>query len=324
MDSDANRNFVSAGISVAAALLSVSLVRMGALGVLFLLPLALAGFFGDEKPMWFAAFLAALGNGALLFAAWRDTGVDPVILGWNALYYSVMVLVFCWINAGYGKRVLFFPIPPIYRLALGSLAAAAAIIPGFLAVMENREFVRFVSLRLDAVYKASGGNADAGEFILSLLHLGIRGGSLVSTLFFFAISRQFAVFITWLVRREKPDTGLVNFKNGQFLVWILSVSLGAVLAGKTTGIVALEAGAWNILTLCAILYLAQGGGIALYFLVKLPPFYRIVVNMALLILLFRPGINVVLLGVLVLAGIIENWVPFRAFGSQGSPPTPGA
>jgi hypothetical protein len=324
MDSGANRNFVSTGIAVAAALLSVSLVRMGALGVLFLLPLALAGFFGGEKPLWLAAFLAVLGNGALFFAAWRDTGVDPVIPGWNVLYYSVMVLAFCWINAGYGKPVLFFSIPPIYRLALGSLAAAAAIIPGFLAVMENREFIRFVSLRLDAVYKASGGNADAGEFILSLLYLGILGGILVSVLFFFAISRQFAVFIRWLIRRERPDMGLVNFKNGQFLIWILSASLGAVLAGKITGIVAIEAGAWNILALCVILYLAQGGGIALYFLVKLPPFYRIVVNLALLILLFRPGINAVFLGALVLAGIIENWVPLRAFGSQGSPPTPGA
>lgn len=324
MDLSENRTFVSVSIAVAAALLSVSLIRLGAFGVLFLLPLALAGSFGGEKPLWLAAFLAVTANGTLLFTAWRDTGADSVILVWNILYYSVMVLAFCWINSEQGKHVPFFPIPPVYRLALGSLAASAAIIPCFLAVMENREFIRFVGTRLDAVYRASGGEFDAEDFILSVVYLGIRGGILVSVLFFFAISRQFAVFITWLARREKPAAGLISFKNGQFLIWVLSVSLGAVLVGKTTGVTTVEAGAWNILALCAILYLAQGGGIALYFLIRLPPFYRLLVNLALLILLFRPGVNAVLLGILILAGIIENWVPLRAFGSQGSPPTPGA
>jgi hypothetical protein len=324
MDSGENSNFVSLSIAAAAAFLSVSLVRLGALGILFLLPFALAGFFGGEKPLWLAAFLAAAGNTALLFGAWRDTGTDSVILIWNVLYYAVMVLAFCWINAEQGKRVPFFSIHPVYRLVLGSLVASAAIIPCFLAVMENREFVRFVAVRLEAVYKASGGELDVEAFILSLVYLGIRGGILVSALFFFAISRQLAVFVTWLVRREKPDPGLIGFKNGPFLIWVLSVSLGAVLLGSVTGLTVLEAGAWNILALCAILYLAQGGGIVLYFLVRLPPLYRLLANLALLVLLFRPGINAVLLGMLILAGIIENWVPFRTFGSQGSPPTPGA
>jgi hypothetical protein len=323
MDLNENRTFVSVSIAIAAALLSVSLIRLGAFGVLFLLPLALAGFFGGEKPLWLAAFLAVMANGTLLFTAWRDTGVDSIILVWNILYYSVMVLAFCWINSEQGNHVPFFPIPLVYRLALGSLAVSAVIIPCFLAVMENREFVRFVGMQLDAVYKASG-ELNAEEFIHSLVYLGIRGGILVSVLFFFAISRQFAVFITWLVRRGKPAVGLISFKNGQFLIWVLSASLGAILVGKTTGVTVVEAGAWNILALCAILYLAQGGGIALYFLVRLPPFYRLLVNLALLILLFRPGVNMVVLGILILAGIIENWVPLRAFGSQGSPPTPGA
>jgi hypothetical protein len=324
MDSNENSNFVSLSIAVAGAFLSVSLVRLGVFGILFLLPLALAGFFGGEKPLWLAAFLAVTGNGVLLFTAWRDTGADSIILIWNILYYAVMVLAFCWINADQGKRVPFFPIPPLYRLALGSLAASAAIVPCFLVVMENREFVRFVAARLETVYKVSGGELDAGEFVFSLVYLGIRGGILVSVLFFFAISRQVAVFVVWLVRHGKPEPSLISFKNGQFLIWVLSASLGAILLGSVTGLTALEAGAWNILVLCAILYLAQGGGIALYFLVRLPPLYRLLVNLALLILLFRPGINAVLLGILILAGIIENWVPLRTFGSQGSPPTPGA
>ncbi|MDR0403043.1 MAG: hypothetical protein LBH35_05570 [Treponema sp.] len=324
MDANERGNFASLSVAVAAALLSVFLPRLGAFGVLFLLPLALAGFFGGERPMWFAAFLAVTGNAALFFTAWRSAGADSIILIWNILYYTVMVLAFCWINSGREKQVPFFSIPPMYRLAIGSLAASAAIVPCFLAVMENREFVRFVGARLDALYRASGGEPDTEGFILSLVYFGIRGGILVSALFFFAISRWLAVFIARLAGRAAPDAGLVGFKNGRFLIWVLSASLGAVLLGKITDSTLIDAGAWNILSLCAILYLAQGGGIALYFLVRLPPLYRLLVNLALLVLLFRPGINAVLLGILILAGIIENWVPLRTFGSQGSPPTPGA
>jgi hypothetical protein len=98
-----------------------------------------------------------------------------------------------------------------------------------------------------------------------------------------------------------------------------------ILLGKAANFELLEIGAWNILVLCAILYLAQGGGIALYFLIRLPPFFRIIVNLAILLLLLKPGINAMLLAILVFAGILENWVPLRAQEhTKGSPPTPEA
>jgi hypothetical protein len=86
----------------------------------------------------------------------------------------------------------------------------------------------------------------------------------------------------------------------------------------------LEIGAWNILTLCAILYLAQGAGILLYFLGRLamPPFLRFLTHFLIILVLFSPKINVFALGALAFLGIAENWVPFRAL-SNGSSSTPG-
>jgi hypothetical protein len=77
------------------------------------------------------------------------------------------------------------------------------------------------------------------------------------------------------------------------------------------GIEAVEIAGWNILALCGILYLAQGGGIALYFLIKLPPLLRIAANVGAILMLFSPGINALFLGSLTLVGIAENWFPLR-------------
>jgi hypothetical protein len=42
-----------------------------------------------------------------------------------------------------------------------------------------------------------------------------------------------------------------------------------------------------------------------------------------ILLVFSPGINAAALGVLVLLGIAENWVPFRAPKPDGGSSTPG-
>jgi hypothetical protein len=96
------------------------------------------------------------------------------------------------------------------------------------------------------------------------------------------------------------------------------------VAGLQFGGEPLEIAGWNILTLCVILYLAQGGGIVVFFLARLPPGMRFALNVGIFVLILSPGVNVVLLGLLILLGIAENWAPFRASKLNGPPPTPGA
>jgi hypothetical protein len=325
-------------IAAAAAAVSALCVRVGIIGVFFLFPFALAGFFRGGKVLAPAAFLAVLGNGFSLFLTWqnlrRDGPADPVFFRWSALYYTVMVLGFCWVNAGGAPWVgragdegsppeTRFFIPPVYRLVIGAFAVSAALIPLFLGFMGNAAFSRMFEEALGA-FTAMNETLDAGEVFSSLVYLGIRGGILASIIFFFALSRQAALLVVRIARRERFGGSLVSFHTGRYLIWVLSFALGAVLLGRTAGIEALEIGAWNILVFCATLYLAQGGGIALYYLARLPPLFRVLVNVGVLLVLFRSGVNMVIPGILIVAGIMENWVPFRVSGSQGPPPTPKA
>jgi hypothetical protein len=127
----------------------------------------------------------------------------------------------------------------------------------------------------------------------------------------------------WFVRRVRPTGGLVNFHAGSFFIWVLSSALALVLLGRMAGFEPAEIAGWNLLALCGTLYLAQGTGIALYFLAKLPPLLRITMNIGVLILFFSPGINVALMGILTALGIAENWLPLRA-AERAGPPTPEA
>jgi hypothetical protein len=139
----------------------------------------------------------------------------------------------------------------------------------------------------------------------------------------FAASRQLSLLVAALVRRKRPGGSLAAFHVRSECIWALSFSLLAIVAGLSGGIAPLEIAGWNILVLCAILYVAQGGGIAIFFLASFPPGMRFALNLGVVALVLSPGINVVFLGALILLGIAENWAPFRAPKPDGPPPTPG-
>jgi hypothetical protein len=140
----------------------------------------------------------------------------------------------------------------------------------------------------------------------------------------FAASRQLSRVVAAFIRRKRPEGSLASFHVRPECIWALSLSLLAVVLGLNFGIAPLEIAGWNILVLCAILYLAQGGGIAVFFLARLPAGLRFVLNLGILVLLLSPGINAAFMGILILLGVAENWAPFRASKSSGPPPTPEA
>ena len=110
------------------------------------------------------------------------------------------------------------------------------------------------------------------------------------------------------------------------IIWVLSASLLLVVLSRITKLGVIEIILWNILVFCVIMYLAQGLGIAQFFLSRpsMPPFLRLVLVVLFIVLVCSPGINAVLLGCVVLLGIAENWVPFRAPRTNGPPSTPEA
>jgi hypothetical protein len=230
-------------------------------------------------------------------------------------------------------------IPTVYRFVAASCLAAFLVLFMITAFRKDTAFSAFIRAQveaLSAVYTSSAG-ADVVEkslleqyltpdFILeTLVFVALRGGVIALCMVFLFINRQIALALVWGFRRIRSGGNLRDFHTPRFFIWALSFSLLAILAGKKGGIPPLEIAAWNSLVICVLLYLAQGGGIVVYFLThaSLPPFMRLLLNFLVILLIFSPGINAVLLGILFILGIAENWVPFRAPKINGPSSTPG-
>ncbi|MDR1353301.1 MAG: hypothetical protein LBK05_08465 [Treponema sp.] len=328
------------------AALSVGLSRSGFLGFLFLLPLGVNAFCFNAASSRLCAFFAVLGNG--IFALWAGVFLHLPFAAAapDLVYFSVNVLGFAWVVAPPSRLPVFFRPRAAYRLAVSSAAGALAFLAcasgtgsGVPAMIRSQAEI-FMSL-----YNASVG-ADVVEQSLSSQYIsvdnivavieavGLRGGVVFSCMLLLFISRQLSLVIARIARRPCPDGGLAGFHTSSRQIWVLSFSLagvlvfrllGAGLFAQTAAFLA-ELASWNILLICVMLYLAQGGAILAYWYSRrvMPPLFRFFLNLLLIIVIFSPGINMVLLAVLALLGIAENWIPFRVSGTNGSPPTPGS
>jgi hypothetical protein len=318
-------------------LVCVGCVRTGILGFFFLVPLGIMAFGYDLRTAWTALIGAVLVNGFLFGGIALIRGDTPGELWRDIFYFSAMVILFGWITAPPVSGPRFLRIRTAYRFVAASLAGALVFFPLIASLRNNAGFHAFFSNQmevLNSLYVSSGGVDMARrsfleqltpEILLEYLEfILIRGGGVVSCGLLFFISRQAAVMFAWIIRRRRPEGSLSGFHVDPGIIWVLSGALLAVLLGTRAKIAPLEIAAWNMITLCAILYLAQGGGIVLFFLNRfaIPPVLRLVLNTALLVLLFNPGISPFILGILIVLGIAENWAPFRAQKSNGPSSTP--
>ncbi|MDR2069240.1 MAG: YybS family protein [Spirochaetaceae bacterium] len=320
------------------ALVSVGCMRSGFFGFFFLVPLGVAAFGYDVRTAWFALVCAVIGNGVLLGGIALFGGYAPGEWGTDIFYFSAMVLLFGWITAppSWGPR--FLRIRAAYRILAGSLGGVLVFLPLFIALRNNAGFHAFIKAQLEAfnsLYISSGGAADVvrrslleqltPDIVLeSLEFMLIRGGGIAACVLFFFISRQAALMLTWIIRRRHPGGNLSAFHVAPGIIWVLSCSLFAVLLGTWIKMAPLEIIAWNTLVLCVILYLAQGGGIVLFFLNRfaVPPALRVIFNIAFLFMIVNPGMCPFILGILILLGIAENWAPFRVQKSKDPSSTP--
>ncbi|GHV85907.1 hypothetical protein AGMMS50230_15150 [Spirochaetia bacterium] len=319
------RRFPLAGIAAAAA--SVVCFRTGFGSFFFLLPLALLAFSAEAKSAWAAGIMGTAFNTIVSLWFYMYRGADLDFARWSALYYAIMALAFTWINAPLGRFWIHLDAP--YRMAFAALCCTLVMAPVFLTMTEDPRLRLAIVRQLQALggFSESPGveGPTADELFAAMIRMGLRGGILVSCLVFWWINRQLGLGIIRISRRGngKLPVSILAFHAAPFLIWIFSLSLGAVLLGKTAGLEMLEIGGWNILVLSGTLFLVQGGAVALFYLLKVPPLIRIIVNLGIIILIFKPGVNAALLGMLLLLGIAENWVPFRVPRDE-PPPTPEA
>jgi hypothetical protein len=315
------------------ALLSVFLLRSGFLTVFFLVPLGFVGCSFGRPALW-KALAAALALNALWVLGLSlliGRGVGGILpdLG----YYSLLTAAFAWLMAPPARGPAWFRIRASYRLILG--AAAGALCGMWFMSMKSsglQGFIRSQAELLSALYVSSAGGDAARRSLMEqelsperlipvFNQILVRGGALASLMLIFFVSRQFSLGLGALIRRRRrfPAAGVSvggprNFHAPPFLIWAFSGSLAGILLFRITGLGIPETALWNVLTVCALMYLAQGLGILQVILGRrnMPALLRIMLNIGIILVALSPGINAAALGLLMLLGIVEHWTPIRA------------
>jgi hypothetical protein len=330
------------------AAVSVGLMRSGFISFFFLVPLGFGALAYNWASAWFSFIAAVVLNGAvsLVFALYYHAGTAA--LGLDILYYTVMALGFTWICSGLfdgkagGSGKPRFRVRTAYRFVLAALAGSLCFL--FIGYVTRGSsglsaMIRSQAELLSSLYiSSSGADAVRRSFLESVLTpdniveimqmIALRGAALVSCFFLFFISRQISLSLVRIFLRKQPAglRELGDFHVPLNTIWALSLSLALILLSNLIKAEILEIAAWNVLVVCVMLFLAQGGGVVLYNLKHrpIPPFGRMLINILIIIMIFSPGINALALGLLVLLGIAENWLPLRAPAKDGPASTPGS
>ncbi|MDR2375533.1 MAG: hypothetical protein LBD96_03745 [Treponema sp.] len=320
------------------ALASVFLIRSGLLGILFMVPLGVVGFSFGRRTAWTGALLAVLFNTICALALSLFSGQFLAEFFSGVGYFFLMTLAFTWLVAPPREGPGILRIRAAYRLILGALAGALAGL-GFTLGDSLDVFMQAQAELISSMAVASAG-ADAvrrslleqelsPERLMALFNtIQIRGGLLGSMMAIFFINRQLSLaFAAFMGRRqghrEGEDTSLMSFHVPARLIWVFSLSLGGILISGVLGLSLPETLAWNCVTFCVLMYLAQGFGIVRFFLSRRPAGRRLLFSIGIILVIVSPGINTIALGLLILLGIAEHWAPLRVVRDR-PPPTPVA
>ena len=322
--------------AIIGATICLFFIRGGFLALFFILPLGFIGFGWGPKTLWAALGFAILGNCIISFGLSLAAGISAGSMFLDMLYFATMTAAFAWIIFPFDEKSA--AIPGYQRLAIGSLAGTLVFIALFFRTVNNEYFYQEISRQIEIIFSLYGasGSADAQNAVMDpalieriyelMQNVIVRGGALFSSIMIFFMNRQLSIFLIRIFGGPRHKKVFVNFHASQKLIWLMSaagvlIPIVSLFSWTAFGIIL-----WNIITLCALMYLAQGLGIIMFFASKpnFPQFLKYVLPVAFVFLLFRPGINMVLLGGIILLGIVENWVSFRMLNIQnnGPPSTP--
>ena len=320
--------------------ISLLFIKSGVLFLFFLVPLGVLAFRYGYAVAWTGFLITVLGNLFLLAVTTASRDIPLTGALWDFLYFVIMTSIFVWICAP--LPVLSHGLSGGIRLITGSCLGAilvtiiilrAMAAPVFLAYLDSW-IKMFASVNHSDVVNTALLDSLSAERVLEIVKaILLRGGSLVSCIFMFFVCRQISATVSrFNTKLSSPENVsresllLVNVRVFPQIIWVFSFSLFLVVLTRIFKLEIPEIILWNVLILCVMLYLAQGLGVFQFILMKptVPPLMRILLGVLFFVFLFSPVINAVLIGGMVLLGIAENWVPFRAPKNNGPPSTPEA
>jgi len=316
------------------AALCAALMRTGFFSLFFLVPLGFCSAAFGPVAAWNSFVFAALSNAILSigFSIHYGSGFAGVNLaeaGLEILFFTTLALGFTWIMAGNP-----WPSMPrartAFRFIAASLAGSVVLLGMIYSLGKNENFIELARSQIEAVSSGlitSSADAEAMERLLvpekiieTVFSISFRGGALVSMFFLFFISRQAAFILVRLImrRQENVNGDLIRFHAPRSSIWVFSFCLLVIVACSVFSMKYLEITAWNLLVICAIVFLAQGGGIVLHYLARRPvsTFMRLLGGLLFVFLVFSPGVNLAVIAALILLGIAENWLPLRVSKEQ--------
>jgi hypothetical protein len=295
-------------------------------------PLGFLRYRVNPATAWAAFLIATLSNVVWGLGTMAVVGMPLGDLLLDCAFFAVITGLFIGIISP--LKVGKFRFAGRSRMIAGSLAGAAFFLFFFLQALKSEQAMAVVSAQIDAL-KALYAPTDVTQralmdavttssivaFVKSVM---IRGGALMSVIAFYWLSRLFSLGFSRLAKGSYEGSLLRDFYVPRAVIWVLSFSLLFIIVGRTAALVPVEETMWNVLVLCAALFLAQGFGVVQYLLAGKMGAQRGLIPFPLmllfLLLIFSPGINAVLLGLLILLGIVDNWASFRTPKTQSSPP----
>lgn len=279
--------------------ISMLFLRTGILAMLYLIPLGYAVIVTGS--VWYTFFTASLAN--IVLTLIFSNSADNMWM--NVFYITSLFLLFTWIMGG---RIL----RTTYRFILASAAGAVAFL--IIIFRSDSDFFTVFIQVANEFFQASASE----ELLETAKKILLCGGAFASVILMFYVNRQISAGIVSFVKRQKIDKGLASFYAPANTIWVLIGSLSTVVLASLFKIEIPEIIAWNILVICAIIYLVQGIGILMYLLTRRSPAFRVGVNILLIVVILSP-VGLVVIISLLLIGIAENFRPIR----NTIAPTPG-
>jgi len=313
---------------VVCAALCVFFINTGFMSLFYLAPLGYAVLTCGS--IWLPFFAVAVANALILIVTRLFSPDNSSGLWIEIFYFTAMFLCFVWIVGG--SKIS--RIRTAYRFILASTAGALSFLFLVLGSSGNSVFNTMIldmaetfssmisSNEADAVRQSTLQMVFTPENILEMSkNILLRGGAVFSIFFMFFVNRHIAITAVRLIKKQRVERGLVDFFAPSNNIWALSGSIALILLARLMKSNLLDIIAWNVLVVCAILFFAQGAGIFIYFLSRRTGTFRLLINILIVLVIISPGLNTLAIAALLLLGIAENWVPFRAPKQEA--PTPG-
>jgi len=300
--------------------LSILFMNAGLLSFFYLVPLGYAIIVSGS---FFYSFAVTAAAGVVFNIIKNIAGQNP---GGNIMlqnmYFLIIIFSFAWIMGGSKFRTA-------YRFILASAAGAVISL-----IFINSPQVRFYEYFHEIASGIYGNSADSVLYNESLMedrntagvfNMGVfspdqmvemaksfilRGGALISMFFLFFVNMQIANTVFSIIKKQRRSLNLISFTAPANAIWVLSgaiatIVLSSMLKSEIIGILA-----WNVFTVCAVVFLAQGAGILMYWLSMRTNVFRLVINVVIVIILLSP-MSLFAIAALAILGIIDIWASFR-------------